>query len=223
LPRCQAFSLVELLIATALSTLLLVALISSWRALWTAQNRSKDKHYQQEAGNALIDRIHNDLFQVSESQFPGPAVWARPLPASMPLNEPVPVLRLTTHAPLTITGQPNPPSDGMTTVLFDLLRKRPGAPLTLNMTRMSAVYASSAPGSELDNDRMTAKTVSFHLPIQAWKVSFLDASDQWVEHWETTPPLPSAVHIRLEFGGSNSDTISLERTLILPAGSGLQP
>lgn len=215
------FSLVELLIATALSTLLLLALISAWRAIWVSHNRNAQADSYRQAGHALLDRIAHDLLQASDSQFPGPPLWSVDPTDPFPLQQPVPILRILTRAPLEITGRPNPPPDGMVVVLYTLSRTRSQEPFSLRMLRMNAVYAAPEPGDELGDARLEEAIDGirpFHAPIRRWSVSLLNSEDQWVEVWDDPNNLPTAVRLELEFGHSRENSVALERTLLLPAG-----
>ena len=210
----RAFTLVELLVALALASLLLITLFSTWRAVTLATDRQLADDELRQTAAAVLERIAEDLRQAAPSHFPVP-----PLVAFAPSPDPTeaaPVLEIVTHAPLRAGGPPALERLGMTWVRYSLQPAGGGTRL-LAMERRPAVYAP-VPEEEdpvPDPDRYR---VELPLPVREWDAAYRTPEGTWEPAWSDPADLPAAVRLRLVCGAPGPEPpVELERIVLLPA------
>jgi prepilin-type N-terminal cleavage/methylation domain-containing protein len=204
----RAFTLIEVMIAITIFTLVLAAIYSSWDLIWRASRVSREAAAQVQRQRVAIHTIEDSLtcvqsFQASMQYY------------SFVVNEDPPELDFTSRLPddfprngkfgdlnvrqLQFTVEAGPDSEK------DLVLRQ--KPILLDMD-----------ADEQKNPLVLARNV------QTFKVECWDTNAaEWTTEWDNTNSIPPLIRVKLVLGGKNDDfggsgpTLSVTRVIAVPS------
>ena len=215
-PARSAFTLIEVMIAITIFSLVLAAIYSTWDLIWRASRVSQAAAAQVQRQRVAIHTIEDSLtcvqsFQASMQYYsfivnddPQELQFTARLPDSFPRNGKfgdLAVRQLT----FTIESPPNPGNDfsGNNSEKDLILRQKP---ILLDMD-----------ADEQNNPLVLARNVQT-FKVECWDTNQAD----WVTEWDNTNSIPPMIRVNLVLGGKNKDfgdapTLAVTRVIAVPS------
>jgi prepilin-type N-terminal cleavage/methylation domain-containing protein len=208
----RAFTLIEVMIAMTIFSLVLAAIYSSWTLIWRASRVSQAAAAQVQRQRVAIHTIEDALtciqsFQASMKYYcfivskdPPELDFTSRLPDNFPRNGKFGDLSV---RQLMFTLQPGP--DYLEKDL--VLRQKP---ILLDMDE-----------DELQNPLVLARNVQT-FSVECWDTN----KSEWTMEWDTTNSIPPLIRVKLVLGGNNNNnfgdaapTLAVSRVIAVPSQS----
>lgn len=194
--NCRAFTLVEIMVAIAVFSMVLGSIYSAWMLLVRSTKISKDVAAQAQRQRIALRTIEDSLMAVQSFQS-SPQYYSFVVE-----NEPSPLLSFTARVPdmFPRNGKFISPNTGME---FNLRR------LTFSLQSASdgtkdLVLRQNPVLTELDEDEQQFPLVLAHsirkFTIECWDTNKLEWADEWLD----TNSIPTLLRVKLAMGGNTA-------------------
>ena len=194
----SAFTLVEVMIAMTIFSLVVGAIYSSWDLIWRATRVSRTAAAQVQRERVAIHTIEDALtciqsFQASMRYY------------SFIVSEDPPVLQFTSRLPDNFPRNGKFGDLNLRQLVFSL-EAGPGSEKDLVLRQKPILL-------DLDENEQNSPLVLARF-VQAFKVECWDTNQaDWTTEWDTTNAIPPLIRVNLTLGGNTQENGSAGRTL----------
>jgi prepilin-type N-terminal cleavage/methylation domain-containing protein len=217
MPARRAFTLIEVMIAITIFSLVLAAIYSSWDLIWHASRVSQTAAAQVQRQRVAIHTIEDSLTCIQS--FAGDINYYNFI-----VNDDPPELQFTSRLPenfprngkfgdlnvrqLTFTVEPPP---------------NPGNDFSRNLSEKDLVLRQKPILLDLDTDEQKNPLVLAR-NVQTFTVECWDTNTaEWTKEWDNTNSIPPLIRVKLVLGGNNSGfgdaapTLAVTRVIAVPS------